>query len=501
MKKGLLYIILVLYCLLSDNAYSQIDCTVPLPPDFTNISVQPETGKTEFNWTLSQSSDIAAYIIYSYKDGIGMPIDTIWNPTATSYTLTGTSTKYFSVSYVIASHRISGTPGRPGCTSPLSNALTTIFAESDIDTCNKKIVVSWNSYTPVPKNVNGYSILVSVNGGPFTETVNLPSDKKSYTLNDFTTDVEYCFVVRANLEGGTISTSNKTCLLTKMQRAPRWINADYATINEDNKIALSFTVDPLSELTRFRLERRSGQTGTFQEIAQPGYINGSVIFTDNQADIKNVNYYRLSAINNCNNPVTVSNLSSNIVLSLDRIDNDLVLSWNSYKKWAGIISSYNIFINTGNGYEVKEILQPADTIFKLGYKRIMYEISGNEVCFYITAVETSNPFGINSLSSSTKVCSVPTEIITVPNVFTPNNDMLNDYFRPVLSFTPLDYHLIISDRQGKILFETRDSQVSWDGNQNGIHQPDGVCLWFLKIITPSGKSISKTGTLTIINSK
>jgi gliding motility-associated-like protein len=79
--------------------------------------------------------------------------------------------------------------------------------------------------------------------------------------------------------------------------------------------------------------------------------------------------------------------------------------------------------------------------------------------------------------------------------------LVNDFFRPVLSFTPLDYNLIISDRQGNILFETRDHNATWDGSQNGNPHPQGVFLWFLKVKTPSGKSISKTGTLTLINSR
>jgi gliding motility-associated-like protein len=131
----------------------------------------------------------------------------------------------------------------------------------------------------------------------------------------------------------------------------------------------------------------------------------------------------------------------------------------------------------------------------------MYEVTGSEVCFYISASETSNPNGVTGQSLSSLVCTVPTEIITVPNVFTPNNDLVNDFFRPVLSFTPMDYLLVISDRQGNILFETRDYSAAWDGSQNGNPQPQGVCLWFLKVTTPSGKSISKTGTITIINNR
>ena len=143
----------------------------------------------------------------------------------------------------------------------------------------------------------------------------------------------------------------------------------------------------------------------------------------------------------------------------------------------------------------------SDTLFTLGYQELMYEVSGNEVCFYISASETSNPYGITGLSNSSIVCTVPTEIITVPNVFTPNNDLVNDFFKPVLSFTPLDYHLVISDRKGNILFETRDYNETWDGSQNGNPHPQDVCLWFLKATTPSGKSISKTGTVTIIRNR
>jgi gliding motility-associated-like protein len=495
------YLLPALFSFWSYITYSQTNCETPLPPVLITVSVQPETGKTDLNWTLSPSSDIAAYIVYTYKNGDAMPVDTLWNPLATNYTITSTATRYFSVAYVVAAFRLPGIPGMVGCPSELSNVLHTVFTGAAIDTCNKKIAISWNSYLPVPKKVTGYTILASVNGGSYIEAGNVSSDKNSFTLSDFSTDSEYCFVVRANLEGGAISTSNKACIITKMQRPPQWINADYATVNSANKITLSYTIDPVSQITHFSLGRKSGTTGVFQEIAQPVSNTGSVTFTDDKADIKVINYYRLSAINNCNNPVTISNISSNIVLSLEQTGNDLNLSWNSYKSWMGSIAAYSIFINTGEGFEEKAVLQSADTAFTLGYKEIMYEVTGDEVCFYISASEKSNPHGIQGQSHSSGTCIAPVEIITVPNVFTPNNDLVNDLFRPVLSFIPTDYQLVISDRQGKTLFESKDYSEAWDGSQNGNPQPQGVCLWFMKVTTPSGKSISKTGTVTIVSNR
>jgi hypothetical protein len=50
-----------------------------------------------------------------------------------------------------------------------------------------------------------------------------------------------------------------------------------------------------------------------------------------------------------------------------------------------------------------------------------------------------------------------------------------------------------------VLFETKDNLAEWDGTKNGSPLPEGVCLWFLKLTTPSGKVITKTGTITIVS--
>jgi gliding motility-associated-like protein len=163
-----------------------------------------------------------------------------------------------------------------------------------------------------------------------------------------------------------------------------------------------------------------------------------------------------------------------------------------------MVSEYRLFIDTGNGFEEKAAIGANDSLYTLDYKNIMYEVSAGEICMYISASEISNPHGITGLSNSSRICTEPVETITVPNIFTPNNDLVNDLFKPVLSFTPVDYHLIVSEQHGSVLFETRDYNQSWDGSKNGNLQPDGICLWFLKATTPSGKRLTRTGTVTIL---
>ena len=171
-----------------------------------------------------------------------MPIDTLWDPGITSFSYNTPESKYYSLSYVVSALRL------PVCVSPLSNPISTIFCSSEIDTCRKEISVRWNLYSDYPKHVLKYEIHVTKNETPLPEIYSVNSQTDSLIFTDFDTYSRYCFVVKAILEGGSVSSSNKSCLTTKMQRPPQWINSDYATVNSENKISLSYTIDPMSEI-------------------------------------------------------------------------------------------------------------------------------------------------------------------------------------------------------------------------------------------------------------
>lgn len=494
-----LYTIPIILSFLTCCVYAQNSCETPLTPAvLTSVSVQPETGLTELNWTLSPDQNISAYIIYSYRNDQGSrgdPIDTVWNPAQTIYSYTNQAYKYYSSSFVITAYRL------PRCEGPFSNIISTMFTKVKLDTCNKKILVSWNSYPSYPKNVLNYSVLVSVNGGNLIEAGKVPFDSNSFTLTDFEIDAEYFFVIRANLEGGYSSTSNGAHILTKMQKAPKWINADYATVNEYNDVSLSFSVDPSSEIDLYSLEKKAGSSGTFQEIAPVRTEVSPILYTDESADLTKINFYRLSAINNCNIRDVSSNLASNIKLETKGSEDKILLRWNKYYNWLGTVSSYLLFADMGNGFTQMAVLDASDTTYSVKIPDIMYNLQNTDVCFYISAKETSNPYNIDSESHSNKACFTIDEIITVPEVFTPDGNLKNDLFRPVLTFTPDQYHLVITSTRGKKMFETNNFTESWDGTYNGNPVPDGPYLWFIKVKTSTGRTITRTGTITVFKNR
>jgi len=495
MRKLILCTSLAILVLSSGRVCGQSDTEPPESPVLNLVNVNYLTGNVEISWSLSTSPDVSGYIVYLYRNNEGYAIDTLHNSLVTNYLRTRSGTSYSSESFVVAAIDTAGN------FSPLSNELSTIYTGAKVDTCNKKIEITWNSYISYPKQVLGYTVFYSTDGENFTEAGHTSAEKNSLTITDFITDIQYCFFIRADLGGEVFSGSNKTCVETKMQRPPRWINADYATINNDNNIELSFTVDPSSEIRTLQLERKTGSSVTFEWIAQLPASSGPQKYIDTNADINRIYYYRASALNNCGNPISYSNPATNIVLLLARNENDIILTWNHYRKWMGVVDNYKLMVDTGNGWNEKLSVSTVDTTFTFRYSDIMYDISGDEVCFLIKAVEASNPYGITGESQSYRVCTPLTEIITVPNIFTPDNNLINDYFRPFLSFTPLDYHLIITDLKRKTLFETSDYAAEWDGTQNGKLLSQGVYLWFLKVRTPSGISISKSGTVTIVSNR
>ncbi|HLN19806.1 MAG TPA: gliding motility-associated C-terminal domain-containing protein [Bacteroidales bacterium] len=496
MIKKITHTAILFLFILNQSSYSQ-DCEVPEPPVLKLVSVDPQTGRVEIEWSSSPSAGISAYIVYWYdkaNNGWMAVNDTIWNPAATNYEYTTSGTKYQSMDFRVASYRAPLVRGRPGCPSKLSNTLSTIFLVAEADTCLGKITLKWNRYSDVSNPVSGYRISVSRNNGSYVETYALGPAAENHIITDLSTDSYYSFFISATLERGT-STSYRSEVSTFMMRPPQWINADYAS-TEGNEIKVSFTADPVSEIVRYNLERKEGN-GSWARVKELASVNNKILYTDNKIDNKRIYTYRVSAINGCNNSVTVSNATSNIVANVSKPGDNILLKWNNPGRLTGSALDYQVFADRGNGFSSFATI--SDTTCSIRPGDLLYDVMESEVCFRVEAHESGNIHGINNNIQSSHACFELPVIITVPNIFTPNNDLKNDQFSPVLSFTPAEFLLLITDKQGKKLFETRDHFEKWDGTVNGKPEPEGVYLWFVKIRTPGGEMIFKTGTVTIIH--
>lgn len=81
-----------------------------------------------------------------------------------------------------------------------------------------------------------------------------------------------------------------------------------------------------------------------------------------------------------------------------------------------------------------------------------------------------------------RVVSVESEILLyVPNSFTPDGDKHNESWKPVIEGIDIfDYHLIVYNRWGEIVWESRNPDVAWDGYYRNNKVKSGTYVWTLE---------------------
>ncbi len=100
---------------------------------------------------------------------------------------------------------------------------------------------------------------------------------------------------------------------------------------------------------------------------------------------------------------------------------------------------------------------------------------------YTIWLYATNEFGcIDSTARQIQVNIEP--IYYIPNAFTPDGDLHNNVFLPVFTsgFDPYQYKLLIFNRWGEVLFESRNAQVGWDGTYGGNLMQDDVYLYTIE---------------------
>jgi gliding motility-associated-like protein len=88
--------------------------------------------------------------------------------------------------------------------------------------------------------------------------------------------------------------------------------------------------------------------------------------------------------------------------------------------------------------------------------------------------------------------------VHVPTAFTPNNDGLNDFLRPILFGIKEVRYFKIFNRWGQLIFETKNERPGWNGTLNGIKVPAQVVVWIMEGIGVDNKTHIRKGTSTLI---
>jgi gliding motility-associated-like protein len=141
------------------------------------------------------------------------------------------------------------------------------------------------------------------------------------------------------------------------------------------------------------------------------------------------------------------------------------------------------------------------------------EFNGSTNGFYLWQDGSTNPNFVTSDSGTyyvtvSNMCGSATDSITlridpcekiifVPNAFSPDNDGINDVFKPYSDYLN-QYEMWIYNRWGELIFYTNDVNEAWDGYHNGKEAQMGVYVWKIVYKDYYDKTYTQIGNVVLI---
>jgi gliding motility-associated-like protein len=476
-------IILIFLCY---NGFGQ--ATAPVLEEVSIVA--GTSGNVQLKWKHIIPSDV-----FIFRDSLEINawiiIDSVKNTSILSYTDTKANALNRNRIYKLRATK----DGFDSMKIP-TNLLSYIY-----DSCKAEVYLSWSNslsnfqYLP---NVNftSYEVYSSKNGAAFEKIGD--TSQKSFTITGINEKINYTFYIAAIPEHApdSKSTSNTITFYSEMAQTPAYIESVNASVTNEN-INLSFTVDPNSELTKYKIVRSIANTGPYDTVKTIETNDKEIEWTDTKVNTdKNVYYYKLVALNYCNIPVVESDIINTIKLKAKNNDKINTLSWNAFKESTSPLCNYRVFRIIGN-----DTPQELATLFEIytfedNIEDLVGSDAGSEICYFVNGWES---LGGNDFNFSNIDCIYLEPEIYIPEAFTPNGDTKNDIFDIKFSFLPSDYTLLIYNRWSNVVFESTDPEKDWDGRSiSGKPVPAGAYIYYLKIVTDTKQTIEKRGNITVI---
>ena len=86
----------------------------------------------------------------------------------------------------------------------------------------------------------------------------------------------------------------------------------------------------------------------------------------------------------------------------------------------------------------------------------------------------------------------------IPSAFSPNGDGVNDLFFVKANFVPQNFEMNILNRNGELVFRTREIDSQWDGKIRNQSLPEGVYVCIIKYTDQNGDIKTKKGQVLLL---
>ncbi|MBK0403760.1 gliding motility-associated C-terminal domain-containing protein [Adhaeribacter sp. BT258] len=352
---------------------------------------------------------------------------------------------------------------------------------------NKKNVISWPAYSGSTPNGGSfiYNLFRREGNSPRTSITPAGTQQTTFEDTDITCGLTYCYELEISENGTAFSSSNEVCttaISTDIPPAARLLTSFTPENILTGTIALPAGTN-LKNQQVFRSSNGSSFAAVLNSVS-PEFQDASKNFREQEP------CYKITYTDNCGNASPESNVSCPVILtSLQHLlTRSLDLAWSTYEGFEGTSTEYTLETLDAN-FNVNSS-QPVTGTFSLSIPKL----SETEQVLRYRIKAQSNLGEISYSNTETIVQEVK---IFVPTAFSPNNDGLNDVFEVKGRFQN-NFSLVILNRWGQIVFESKDPKKGWDGKMNGKEAPIGVYAYRLTAIDETGRKYEKAGTLTLV---
>lgn len=474
------------------------DIISPDIPQFTSISYDTLNGNISINWNINKQNDTYGYIIYEVdENGFSTELDTIYGRMNTNYSYTPSVTNS-GLTYTVAAFDSCFANGSTTIfqTSAKGEFNSSIYASSELDICRQEITLTWTEYNGW--ETSEYIVYIKSEDGVWSEL-----DTTNYRHYKYFGESKknYTFAIEAIFTNGIKAFSNLIPVYVSTPTVPNINYLEVVTVN-DNSIELKHLIELTNGVKELSFQRLN-EKGEFEEIERIIPTNSENTIIDNEIDINRSFYsYQVVVIDSCFHNGDSSNICNSIFLEY-KIDNDKMtnyLSWNSYNTFEGSLLKYNIYRGVDGVFDGFPFTTVNNS--QLYFEDVIEIVNhSGKVCYYVEAIESKNTFGRSERSKSNLICPSLDPIIYIPNAFTPNGDVYNAVFTPIISLADINnYSLEIFNRWEQVIFESDDYSKGWDGKIKNSNNdaPQGIYLYQLKVNDGSGVQHVKRGMLNLI---
>lgn len=131
-------------------------------------------------------------------------------------------------------------------------------------------------------------------------------------------------------------------------------------------------------------------------------------------------------------------------------------------------------------------------------------LDNNSIKNPVTTVVSSNWFSVTVMDDNGCIARdsifiglSETSTLYVPNSFTPGSDGFNDVFR--VKYTNIaEFHILVFDRWGEVIFESKDVNFGWNASYKGKIVQDGIYVYKISALGNDQKAYDLTGHITVL---